>query len=180
LAICFAVFAFLNGLQDLFNQQIFDIPVLEGVVFSIFSFGAIVVARGVKTPIFLKKRYLFTVIFFCPPCHGGWMSSEIIYDQQVISSFAVFRAARFRSSNPFHKPSWCPSLVEVAREGVKRRQKNCHQNDYGIPSPDSLPSSPPAGRRPPNSEKNLQPGHNARRDFHQRILMKQRATKSHR
>jgi len=96
LAICFAVFAFLNGLQDLFNQQIFDIPVLEGVVFSIFSFGAIVVARGVKTPIFLKKRYLFTVIFFALLAYGGWMSSEIIYDQQVISSFAVFQGGEIQ------------------------------------------------------------------------------------
>jgi hypothetical protein len=91
LAICFALFAFLNGLQDLFNQQIFDIPVLECLVFSIFSFGAIVVVRGVNTPLFLKKRYIFAAIFFALLAYGGWMSSEIIYDQQVISSFAVFQ-----------------------------------------------------------------------------------------
>ncbi len=89
LAISLAVFALLNGLQDLFNHQIFDIPVLEGLVFSVFSFGAIVVARGLRTAIFLKKRYLFAVIFFALLAYGGWMSSEIIYDQQVISSFAV-------------------------------------------------------------------------------------------
>jgi len=97
LAICFAVFALLNGLQDLFNRQIFDIPVLEGLVFSVFSFGAIVVARGVKTPIFLKKRYLFAVIFFALLAYGGWMSSEIIYDQEVISSFAVPQSAQIQA-----------------------------------------------------------------------------------
>jgi len=91
LAICFAVFAFLNGLQDFYNQRIFDIPVLEGLVFSVVSFGAIVVAKGLKTPHPLKKRYLFTVIFFALLAYGGWMSSEIIYDQQVISSFASFK-----------------------------------------------------------------------------------------
>ena len=91
LAICFAVFAFLNGLQDLYNQQIFDIPVLEGLIFSVVSFGAIVVVRGLKTPHLLKKRYLFTVIFFALLAYGGWMSSEIIYDQQVISSLAHFQ-----------------------------------------------------------------------------------------
>jgi hypothetical protein len=91
LAICFAAFALLNGWQDLLNQQIFDIPVLEGLVFSIVAFGAILVIRGVKTPLFMKKRYLFTVIFFAALAYGGWMSSEIIYDQQIISSFAVFR-----------------------------------------------------------------------------------------
>jgi hypothetical protein len=93
LAVCFAVFAFLNGLQDLYKQKIFDIPVLEGLMFAIVSFGAIVVARGVKTPLFLKKRYLFAVIFFALLAYGGWMSSEIIYDQQVISSFAVFQGS---------------------------------------------------------------------------------------
>jgi hypothetical protein len=91
LAICFAAFALLNGWQDLLHQKIFDIPVLEGLVSAIVVFGAIVVTKGVKTPLFLKKRYIFTVIFFAALAYGGWMSSEIIYDQQVISSFAVFQ-----------------------------------------------------------------------------------------
>jgi hypothetical protein len=91
LAICFAAFALLNAWQDLLNQQIFDIPILEGLVFSIVSFGAILVIRGVKTPLFMKKRYLFTVIFFAALAYGGWMSSEIIYDQQIVSSFADLR-----------------------------------------------------------------------------------------
>ncbi|HKV64045.1 MAG TPA: hypothetical protein VJO16_19215 [Candidatus Acidoferrum sp.] len=92
LAICFAAFALLNGWQDLLNHKIFDIPVLEGLVSTIVIFGAILVIRGVKTPLFMKKRYLCTVIFFAALAYGGWMSSEIIYDQQVISSFAAYQA----------------------------------------------------------------------------------------
>jgi hypothetical protein len=89
LAICFAAFALLNGWQDLLNQKIFDIPVLEGLVAAVVIFGAILVVRGVKTQLFLKKRYLFAVIFFAALAYGGWMSSEILYDQMVISSFAA-------------------------------------------------------------------------------------------
>jgi hypothetical protein len=89
LGLCFALFAFLNGWQDLKNQYIFDIPVLEGLVFTVFLFGVILVFRGVKTQHCFKKRYLFAVIFFAALAYGGWMSSEILYDQQVINSFAV-------------------------------------------------------------------------------------------
>ena len=88
LAICFALFALLNGWQDLLNHVIFDIPVLEALMATIVTFGAILVVRGVKTQLFLKKRYLLAVIFFALLAYGGWMSSEIIYDQVVINSFA--------------------------------------------------------------------------------------------
>jgi len=91
LATCFAVFALLNGWQDLKNLYIFDIPVLEGLVAAIVSFGAILVFRGVKTRLFMKKRYLFAVILFAALAYAGWMSSEILYDQQVINSFAVWQ-----------------------------------------------------------------------------------------
>jgi len=89
LAICFALFALLNGWQDLLNHVIFDIPVLEALMATIVTFGAILVVRGVKTQLFSKKRYLLAVIFFALLAYGGWMSSEIIYDQVVISSFAA-------------------------------------------------------------------------------------------
>jgi hypothetical protein len=92
LAICFAIPALLNGWQDLLKGNIFDIPVLEGLVVSIITFGAILVVRGVKTQLFLKKRYLFTVIFFTAFAYAGWLSSEILYDQQVISSFATLKS----------------------------------------------------------------------------------------
>jgi hypothetical protein len=91
LALCFAVFAVLNGCQDLKKQNIFDIPVLEGLLATIIIFGGILVARGVKTHPFLKKRYLFAVILFASLAYAGWMSSEIAYDQQVISSSAVLQ-----------------------------------------------------------------------------------------
>jgi hypothetical protein len=91
LALCFAVFAVLNGCHDLKNKNIFDIPILEGLLAAVVIFGGILVARGVKTQPFLRKRYLFVVIFFAALAYGGWMSSEIIYDQQVISSSAVLQ-----------------------------------------------------------------------------------------
>lgn len=91
LALCFLIPALLNGWQDLLKGNIFDIPVLEGLVVVIVVFGAILVVRGVKTPLFMKKRYLYTVIFFALLAYGGWMSSEIIYDRQIISSFASFQ-----------------------------------------------------------------------------------------
>jgi len=64
------------------------------VLAAVVIFGGILVARGVKTQPFLRKRYLFVVIFFAALAYGGWMSSEIIYDQQVISSSAVLQDGR--------------------------------------------------------------------------------------
>ena len=52
-------------------------------------FGTVLIIRGVKTQLFMKKRYLFVIIFFALLAYDGWMSSEILYDQQVISSLAV-------------------------------------------------------------------------------------------
>jgi len=92
LAIGFAVPALLNGYQDLLRGNIFDMPVLEGLVFAVVLFGVVLVVRGVKTQLFLKKRYLFAVFFLALLAYGGWMSSEILYDQQVISSLATLKA----------------------------------------------------------------------------------------
>lgn len=89
LAIIFTVFALLNGIQDIRNRNIFDLPVLEGLLACITILGVYLVIKGVKTPVFRKKRFLLLVLFFAALAYGGWMSSEILYDQQVISSFAV-------------------------------------------------------------------------------------------
>src|SRR5882672_6948034 len=73
-------------------------------------------------------------------------------------------------SVPFHSPA----LVEIPRERIKRRQKNRHQHDRRVSRPVrfSLLVEQVAYRR--TQEKHLQPREDARRDFHQRILMKQR------
>ena len=92
LAVSFTVFAILNGYHDLADQNIFDIPVLESLVAVIAIFGLVLVFRGVTTQLFRMKRCVLIAIFFTGLTYGGWMWSEIIYDQQVISSFAVLQS----------------------------------------------------------------------------------------
>jgi len=89
LGLTFAILAILNAWQDFKNRNVFDIPVLEFVLLVIIIFGFILVIKGIKTPIFRAKRYMFIAIFFTGLTYGGWMWSEILYDQQVISSFSV-------------------------------------------------------------------------------------------
>jgi hypothetical protein len=91
LPLVFAVFAALNGIQDVRNRDIFDLPVLEGLLGTISIFGAYLVVRGIKSALFRKKRLLLAVLFFAALAYGGWMNSEILYDQLVISSYAVLR-----------------------------------------------------------------------------------------
>lgn len=91
LSVIFTVFAFLNGFQDLKSQNIFDLPVLEGLLLIITVFGAYLVIKGNTTPLFHKKRLLLIVAFFAALAYGGWMSSEILYDQLVMSSYAALR-----------------------------------------------------------------------------------------
>jgi hypothetical protein len=89
LALVFTVFALHNGYRDLENANIFDIPVLESLLAAITIFGVFLVCRGLQTRQFQKKRYLLVALFFAGLAYGGWMWSEIIYDQEVLSSFAV-------------------------------------------------------------------------------------------
>jgi|GEM_PF-6481330 len=91
LPLVFAVFAVLNGFHDVRNRDIFDLPVLEGLLGTISVFGAYLVLRGIKSAVFRRKRLLLAVLFFAALAYGGWMNSEILYDQQVISSYAVLR-----------------------------------------------------------------------------------------
>lgn len=91
LPVLFALFAVVNGLHDIRNRNIFDLPVLEGLLGTISVFGACLVIRGIKSAAFRRKRLLLAVLFFAALAYGGWMSSEILYDQQVISTYAVLR-----------------------------------------------------------------------------------------
>jgi len=63
--------------------------VLEGLVFSVVSFGH----RGGKgpRPPPIEKRYLFTVIFLRSPGLWWMYEPEIIYDQQSSALFASFK-----------------------------------------------------------------------------------------
>jgi hypothetical protein len=86
---CLFLFALYNGVQDLKHPNIFDMPVLEGVLGLITLFGGFLVCYGVKPRPYLKFRFLLLVGCFLMLAYGGWMWSEVIYDQQVINSYAV-------------------------------------------------------------------------------------------
>ena len=91
LALAFTVFAGCNGYQDLVNRNIFDIPVFECLVMVITLFGLRLVFHKAKNERFHSKRYLLITLFFTGLAYGGWMWSEIIYDQQVMSSYVILQ-----------------------------------------------------------------------------------------
>jgi hypothetical protein len=82
-----------NGLQDLKYPNIFDVPVMEGLLGVITLFGGFLVYYGVKARPYLGMRFLLLVGFFAALAYGGWMWSEVLYDQQVISSYAVLEGS---------------------------------------------------------------------------------------
>jgi len=77
------------GLQDLGNSDIFDIPVLETLFGLATLFGGFWVIKGVPYRSFLNKRTVFAAFFLTFIAYGGWLSSEVTYDQQVILAVAV-------------------------------------------------------------------------------------------
>jgi hypothetical protein len=89
LAAFFAVYVLRNAYQDFKAKNIFDIPVLEGLLGAVMIFGGFLVIRGVKTCLFQRERSLLVVALFAALAGAGWGASEIIYDQEVISSLAV-------------------------------------------------------------------------------------------
>lgn len=95
------VFAFVNGLGDLAHADICDIPVLETLLVVITTFGVVLAFKRAKNKRFQSKRYVLITLFFTSLAYGGWLWSEILYDQQVINSFLVLQ---------HHPPSPKPSL----------------------------------------------------------------------
>jgi hypothetical protein len=89
LALAFTVFALYNGMEDLLNPFIYDMPVLEALLGAVTIFGGILVFHGVENRSILSWKFLLVVLFFSALSYGGWMWSEIIYDQQVLNSSAV-------------------------------------------------------------------------------------------
>jgi len=92
-AIWLTLFSAINGLEDLTHFQVSDIPVLEGLLGVITLFGGYLVYYGVKARPYLGRRIVLVAGFFAALSYGGWMWSEIIYDQQVINSYAVMESA---------------------------------------------------------------------------------------
>ena len=93
LGVAFTVFATINGYHDLEDSNIFDIPVLECLLVVIILFGVALAVRRTKHERFQSKRYVLITLFFTGLAYGGWLWSEVIYDQQVISSYVVLRAS---------------------------------------------------------------------------------------
>jgi hypothetical protein len=89
LALGLTMFAVLNGRDDLRNRDIFDVPVLETVIGAITILGSVLVVRGVTTRPFVRVRILVGIAFLAALAYGGWMNSEIRYDQQIISASAM-------------------------------------------------------------------------------------------
>lgn len=91
IAIVLLAFAVANGLGDLAHANIFDIPVLETLLIVITGFGLVLALKRAKNKRFQSKRYVLISLFFTSLAYGGWLWSEILYDQQVIDSFVVLQ-----------------------------------------------------------------------------------------
>lgn len=62
-ALGFTVFALINGHRDFKNSDIFDLPILEGLLVVITVFGLMLVFRGFENRQFQLKRYPLVVLF---------------------------------------------------------------------------------------------------------------------
>jgi hypothetical protein len=91
LALILMAFALRNGYDDFKQQNIFDIPVLESLLVVVTIFGAFVVLKRAKTPLFRTRRWMLIALFFTSLTYGGWMWSEVLYDQQIITSFDILQ-----------------------------------------------------------------------------------------
>jgi len=89
LASALTIFVLRNGYQDLMNPSIFDIPVLEAVLGAITIFGGFLAVNGVKRGPFVRIRFLVLIALCAAISYGGWIWSEVLYDQQVINFSAV-------------------------------------------------------------------------------------------
>jgi len=93
LAAAFTIFAGFNGVKDMEDPDIFDIPILECLLVIISVLGFVLAIRKANNKRFRSKSYVLTALFFTGLAYGGWMWSEVIYDQQVINTFAVSQKA---------------------------------------------------------------------------------------
>ncbi len=110
LACSLTVFVIHNGYQDLMNPNIFDIPVLEAVLGAITVFGGFLAVNGVRRCPFLRIRFLVVIALGAALSYGGWIWSEVLYDQQVISFSAVLE------TRPPASTSGSPETVYQASE----------------------------------------------------------------
>lgn len=91
LALWFTWFSAENAYDDLRHSVIFDVPILETFLGLTTIFGGFWVIKGVPYRAFLNKRAVFLTVFITLLAYGGWMWSEIIYDQEIINAFAILQ-----------------------------------------------------------------------------------------
>jgi len=91
LSLIFLTFAGCNGIEDFEQQNIFDIPVLESLLVVVTIFGAFVVWKRAEMPLFRTRRWMLIALFFTSLTYGGWIWSEVLYDQQIITSFNILQ-----------------------------------------------------------------------------------------
>jgi len=91
LALVFTLFSVHNALEDLQHPNIFDIPILEVLLGLTSAFGGFWVLKGAPPRSFLNTRSVFLTAFVTVFAYGGWMWSEVIYDQQIITTFALLQ-----------------------------------------------------------------------------------------
>jgi hypothetical protein len=91
LALFLTWFSLHNALDDLNRPDIFDIPILEALLGLTSIFGGFWVLKGVPYCAFLNKRSVFLTAFITVFAYGGWMWSEVIYDQRIITAFAILQ-----------------------------------------------------------------------------------------
>lgn len=91
LALWFTWFSGANAYDDLKNSVIFDVPILETFLGLTTIFGGFWVLKGVPYRSFLNGRAVLLTVFITLLAYGGWMWSEVIYDQQIIDAFAILQ-----------------------------------------------------------------------------------------
>jgi hypothetical protein len=91
LALAFTLFSVHNALEDLNHPDIFDIPILEVLLGLTSVFGGFWVLKGVPPRSFLNMRSVLLTAFVTVFAYGGWMWSEVIYDQQIITAFSALQ-----------------------------------------------------------------------------------------
>jgi hypothetical protein len=89
LALFLTWFSLHNALEDLNHPDIFDVPILEALLGLTSIFGGFWVLKGVPYRSFLNKRSVLLTAFITVFAYSGWMWSEVIYDQQIITAFAI-------------------------------------------------------------------------------------------
>ena len=93
LALGLTLFSFHNAIDDLQHPDIFDMPILETLLGLTSIFGGFWVIRGIpnRPRMFLNNRSVYLTAFITILAYGGWLWTELIYDQQIITAVAILQ-----------------------------------------------------------------------------------------